>query len=345
LRSDTFKIYTDAQYLDRLPFSRWLPTTRLAWGECYSLRDGRKIYAPAQLLYMVYPRTKGEKVITEQSSSGMACYRDTTRAQLLALLEVLERDAVMIFWLNMLRSPQVPVETVSGIDPEIDQMLRRVRETGEIELTVKDLTTDILVPTFLCIVRNRKNPAAVAAAFAAASDLNPVASLRKALNEVLGTYAMAWHLRYQIEKGQAPAVGPTRWFLTNTLRDHVMNFATQEIHQYVEWLDEGPVVDFEQTRGFNCAPAGVADWRPDLTLKVVVDRVAEAGLECLWSDLTPGDVAEMGFHVVRALIPGTVPLHSMQSARPLGCPRLVTAPERVGLSRATRFNIVPHPYP
>ena len=61
-----------------------------------------------------------------------------------------------------------------------------------------------------------------------------------------------------------------------------------------------------------------------------VDLIAQAGHEVIAVDLTTPDLAEAGFSVVRILVPGLIPLHSVHDLPYLGIARLRELPWRSG---------------
>jgi ribosomal protein S12 methylthiotransferase accessory factor len=77
--------------------------------------------------------------------------------------------------------------------------------------------------------------------------------------------------------------------------------------------------------------------------------VATRGLDVIAVDLTTPDIDDVGFKVVRAVIPGLQPLDIDHRHRHLGGRRLAEVPWRMGLANAPvgedAFNPHPHPFP
>ena len=81
---------------------------------------------------------------------------------------------------------------------------------------------------------------------------------------------------------------------------------------------------------------------------VLVERIARVGHQVLLADLTTPDVAEVGFSVVRAVVPGFHPLFMGFTLRALGGRRLAEVPDRLGragCSLEQGDSGLPHPYP
>lgn len=340
MRSKELDYYTDGQYLSIRPCQKWLPTTMLSWSKGSRLGTEESVYIPNQFVYLQNQLSKNEPPIIEPTSSGLACHRDLPLAQLAGLREVIERDALMIFWLRRLESPRFTLESLKGLDPEADKILYRVQETAGLELTVLDITTDIRIPVILCILRNCLRGYNVASVFSAAADINPTRAFAKALNEVLGTYSMAHRLKFHREEYSNIKVGPTEWDKVKHFNDHVAMFGQHDILQYIGWIDKGPEVGFYEQM------ETLPDVLPmESSLNTYVDRLKQADLECLCVDITSPEVREIGFRVVKSIVPGAVPINSDQLFCPINCKRLETVPFALKIACKKGINIIPHPYP
>ncbi len=102
---ESFALFHERQYGPGFPFARFTRSTRLSFVEGFSLVDGRPAFLPAQLVYLHYDRS--EPPIGYPTSNGLACGPTLGEAVLAALLEVVERDAMMLVWSNRLSLPQL----------------------------------------------------------------------------------------------------------------------------------------------------------------------------------------------------------------------------------------------
>ena len=75
------------------------------------------------------------------------------------------------------------------------------------------------------------------------------------------------------------------------------------------------------------------------------ERVAAAGLDAFWVDVTTEDVAEFGFHVIRTVMPGLQPLDNDHRYPYVGGSRRVTVPRALGLGTPTEATVNPDPHP
>ncbi|HEY4488436.1 MAG TPA: YcaO-like family protein, partial [Candidatus Paceibacterota bacterium] len=122
----------------------------LLWERGYEVQTGRRTYLPAQLVYWSYAQGKdGERILGDSTTSGCAGHFTREEALLSALLELIERDGFLIYWLNML-SPRV-IEVARSPDPSIRRLLAYL-ERYRIRPYFLDTTTDIGIPSLVCVV-------------------------------------------------------------------------------------------------------------------------------------------------------------------------------------------------
>jgi ribosomal protein S12 methylthiotransferase accessory factor len=72
-------------------------------------------------------------------------------------------------------------------------------------------------------------------------------------------------------------------------------------------------------------------------LEYCIERLGDAGYEVIVADITTPEIAEVGFSVVRVIVPGLIPLHSDHRYPFLGARRLSAVPYPL--------NPFPHPFP
>lgn len=88
----------------------------------------------------------------EITTSGVSGHFDKNSATLSAWLELIERDAFLVHWLNTLSPKKIALEEKALIDEDLKTLLRECREQ-RIECHMLDITSDIEVPVCLAIVR------------------------------------------------------------------------------------------------------------------------------------------------------------------------------------------------
>lgn len=310
--------------------------TPVAWTRGWSLIRKRPILVPASLVYIPYfPcfREQGEQVAGPGVSTGLACARSIDEAVLKGIFECIERDAFMITWMNRLRVPQVDISSHPGLRKVYEERLRR----DGLSYLLLRTTTDISVPSFLCLlIDDRRSPSMICAG--GASGLNPVRAAMKAMTEAVQTREWAKFLGAGNRKFEfAPDFSDIREF-----EHHVALYGYGDMLHAVDFLldDTNPTTS-------DWANGSTEDLRQDL--EATLSLLTAMNFEVIAVDLTIPDVADCGFHVTRVLIPELQPLDADYQHRFLGGRRLYEAPQRMGhTDHATTIetlNPYPHPYP
>ncbi|MGI5271147.1 YcaO-like family protein [Nonomuraea sp. CA-218870] len=307
--------------------------TPIAWLRAYSLSRAAWSHVPACLVHLPYlPQGQDveEHIIGPAISTGLACAASRAEAVLSGLYEAIERDAFMISWLREL--PLGRVDLLSH--PAIAEVYTaRLRRPG-LDYHVLDMTTDLGVPAFMCLLLDHRQDPPIACAGGAAHH-DPAKAVLKALVEAAQTREWAKYLC----RTRAGSPAPPADELT-TFEDHVFHYASGGSARALEPFLDRPVVPL---------PAGgepPADHRT--AIDAVLGRLGAAGLEALTVDLTTPDVAGCGYHVVKVLVPGLQPLYADESRPLLGGHRLYAGHPDAPCPRPSGpgdLNRAPHPYP
>jgi ribosomal protein S12 methylthiotransferase accessory factor len=311
--------------------------TQVAWTWGWSWVRRRPVLVPACLVYMPYfPcfREQGEQVVGPAVSTGLACARSLEEAVLKGIYESVERDAFMIAWSNRLPVPRVDFES----HPDLQRLYQeRLRREG-LRYVLLRTTTDIPLPSFLCVlIDERRTPAMICTG--AATDLDPVRAAAKAMTEAVQTREWAKFLGGHGRKFQFAAdFSDIRDF-----EDHVALYAYGDMLDAVAFVldeDNGCIADCWEDGSTGSAQGD---------LKKTVSILAALNLETIALDLTTPDVAECGYCVTRAMVPELQPLDADYQHRFMGGRRLYEVPWRMGYKSGPTtietLNPNPHPFP
>lgn len=257
----------------------------LPWTPVWSLTERRHRLLPTGMLYFHAPGPPS----VAADSNGCAAGSSVEDAVLQGLLELVERDAVAIWWYNRLRAPGVDLD--SPADPWIDALRAAYRGLGR-EFWVLDVTADLGVPTMVAVSRATSGPEDLLFGFGAHPD--PVVAVRRALTELNQTLpAMlgmtAGRLR---ETGD---IDLARWLDTATVANqpHLLPDPARPPrrvpdHGHVAGADLAADVDALRRR-IEAADMEVLvldQTRPDIGLPVV--RVIVPGMRHYWARFAPG---------------------------------------------------------
>ncbi|HET9138395.1 TOMM precursor leader peptide-binding protein [Actinophytocola sp.] len=183
-------LYDDRQYRDR---SRWNAThgpfqyvcepfdedAVMDWTPVWSLSQRRHRLLPTSLLYYGAPDEPGPHYL-HADSNGSAAGSSLEDAVLQGLLELIERDAVALWWYNRTRAPGVDLDAFG--DPWIDELREVYAGLGR-QVWVLDLTSDFGVPVMAALSsRTDQEPEEIMLGFGA--HLDPRLALRRALTEL-----------------------------------------------------------------------------------------------------------------------------------------------------------------
>ncbi len=301
--------YSDRQYADRQALNEASrrhtsasqlvtrpldPDAHVDWTPVWSPVDGSRRLLPTGMCYFNHASYHGYRSAGElfflADSNGHAAGTSFEDAALQGLLELIERDAVGIWWYNRLQRPQIDLTTMD--DPYVAQLVDRLDRLGR-DVWVIDLTNDIGVPVACAVSRRRGEDEELVFGFGA--HLDPEAAVNRALVELvqfLASFerwgddrenryvafdeaATSWWTTARLEEQSylAPAPGPPR-----VLGDLPARCDPDLLVELTTCIDAVGAVGssvylLDQTR-------------PDIGLPVV--KAIAPGLRHMWSRLGPG---------------------------------------------------------
>jgi thiazole/oxazole-forming peptide maturase SagD family component len=301
------------QYAARADLRPWSPELRLLWIEGRGPDDAAR-WLPAESVYLGLPDADAPRV-TDTTSSGLAAGGTREDAEERALRELIERDAFIWMWTQALSRERIDP---AGLPPGVTELAAAVQRAG-FDVTLVNLTLETK-PVVMAVL-GREDRIHVAAA---CRD-EPADAAAKALDEA----ALAASLEADTP---VPDLRPED---IRSPEDHMRLYMRPEWAARAAFLTGSPdVVDLRDVAGVD-GPAKDA-------LRTLGDPVIV--------DLTSPRTSP--FHVVRALVPGLVPLSFGWDREPLGMTRLAepkrTADGRslgdaLDLERAEP--IISHPFP
>lgn len=318
---------------DNFPFGAITNEALIRWCSATSLA-GDTVHVPCSGVFVpwYYQLALKEEPLFQPISTGLACHSTQEAARLGGVMEVVERDAFTIMW-----QTKTPLNEVSLDDLPDDsaEIVRRIHATGA-KVRIGFIPTDNGIP--VCIASQTIDDANMPAfSLAASAEPKPADAVRKALEELVHTFR--WMARLMVSKTD---------FVPDGNFDNVVD---QETH-LILWCDANrrSNADFLWSGDKVCltdVPVMNGD-TPTEQLKFVCDRIEATGYTPLFVDLTTPDVAEFGFHVTRAMIPGYNPLFMGHNLRSRTNPRLVqriAEIEASGTRTEAPINTHPHPFP
>ncbi|MCX6217965.1 YcaO-like family protein [Spirosoma sp.] len=333
-----FALYADWQYEQEdflfVPFTDYTP---VRWVESLEIYTGQSVFIPAASVYMpyLYYQGTGDAPILQPISTGMAAHMSFYDATISAICEVIERDAVMLMWQAMMSLPQIRIETLSDTNYDI---VRRLEQNGS-RVIMFNSTLDHGIPTILSVLKTNGQPDTPALIFAGASDPDPEKAARKSLEEL--PHTRRYCSRLMQHSPSFPADFPHHRNVTDQAQ-HLHFYCDHQLAHHADFVFKSAKrVDFDSIQSL------VGETRED-TLWNLLRAVYSIGERVYVKDMTTPDVGNLGFHVVRVVIPGMQRLCMGFQNRCLGGNRLWTAPQALGypgIHPDTGDNPAPHAYP
>ncbi|SDL13275.1 ribosomal protein S12 methylthiotransferase accessory factor [Nonomuraea maritima] len=280
-------LYSEAQFRDRPTGIRASTYTYvndpldesadIDWTPVWSLTEQRHKYLPTGYLYYYYPRVPG-RIYAWSDSNGNAAGSSVEDAVLQGFMELVERDAVAVWWYNRLRRPAFDLEAFR--DPWIAEFLEVYAGLNR-EVHVLDLTNDLGIPVAAAISRRTTGPTEdILMAFGAHFD--PRIAVQRALAEMNQFIPAVIQVTEKGTRYRYPDGEQLRWWKT----------ARIEQHPYLT-PSGSPVPPSAHSR----PPTG--DLLDDIaTARAVVE---DRGMEMLVLDQTRPDI---GLPVVKVIVPG-----------------------------------------
>jgi ribosomal protein S12 methylthiotransferase accessory factor len=305
--------FSETQYRRRGILNRrddrfdWIPppfdeTVAISWIPAERLSAPGTVYLPTDYCYR---RPPGEREfrICPADSNGCASGVSLDDATLGAFLELVERDAVAMWWYLRARRPAWPTEVLPA---EVSEPLARWLRDKTRSHRLLDLTTDLELPVAASVswAEDGRN---ISFGFGAGFSV-PTAALR-AVEEMLQVELIARHTmsyRHTLPDAKVSARARTmrRWFAEARIQDHP---------HFV------PVAETEYTQADDSRPERSGDRS---RIAFVVDLLARRGFDMLRIDLTHADI---GVPTARVVVPG---LRSMKPR--FGPGRLYDVPIALG---------------
>jgi ribosomal protein S12 methylthiotransferase accessory factor len=124
--------------------------TPIDWTPLWSLTAQRHKHLPTQLVYYRAQASEGDDTFYAMGcSNGNAAGNTLEEAILQGFLELVERDAVALWWYNRLPKPGVAVETFG--EPYLLELAEHYRKHYQRVTWALDLTSDLGIPVFAAV--------------------------------------------------------------------------------------------------------------------------------------------------------------------------------------------------
>ena len=329
-------LYAPSQY-EQLPYAPYKDESVMGWVRARSLVTGEHIFVPALAVYMGYEAKSPEEFIFPVTSNGLAAGRTLLDAILRATFEVLERDALMITWLNQL--PCQYIDPWTHPDSDIVQLCEAYRRR-KVEMYLYRLPTDHPCHVFTALgLQDERNSDGPTVVVGLGADMAPSRAAQRAILEV-GQVRPALRRRMRRPETRMRmeelAANP---HLVTELEDHDLLYASRKRLNAFDFLLNRPLESFEWE------PPSL--WSSIDRMQSLVGHFRSKGWDLIYYNLTPPDMLALGLHTARVMLPGFQPIDFGWKERRLGGDRLYDLPHRLGITSSRtsleQLNSNPHP--
>lgn len=314
----------------------WLPTKILADPD----NQRHTKWCPVQLVSNHYARqhvrfpsktdSQREPLLRWCVTTGLASGSNETDAIVSGILELIERDAFMINYLNRLSPPRLDMSDLATQDQEIADLLTEF-ERYQLDVDIVRLATDFSVTVLLGIIRDRtQNGPAITVA--ASADFNLKTAILDTLAETLSVRRMARTLSLQPDFSKPHTFGQ---------HDRIAYWAAEEQRHKLDFFLHGPV---EKNRLPKDSSAKTL--RHSLAELQTLQKDFRAKKYGLYiADLSSSARLSSGIATVNVISPELHPLHLEESIPYHYSERLVSMPVSCGYTPAEKLYLEPHPFP
>ncbi|MHA1756470.1 MAG: YcaO-like family protein [Promethearchaeota archaeon] len=304
--------------------------TEFNWIKGYHINKKRSIFIPAQLIYVPYYFVD-EPIIRFPISTGAASGTSLSGALYRGICEIIEREAFMINYLNMLPRKKINVRD----DKIIKKILKKFKDY-RLSVNVFDISSDIHIYTFLAILID-ESERGNAVTLGLKTSFNPKEAFIGSIEEALPIRCWMRDLLSnkpnikKIEKNQTKIITFEERGLLWSQKSMIKKLDFLLKNRKTENLDELKDLSSHSSKE---------------NLKKILNILLKKKLQVFFVDITTRDIEQVGFKVVKVVIPQMHPFYVDERFKYLGGDRLYNVPKKIGykIKNENELNKIPHPF-
>ncbi len=318
-----------------LPYKEFTEDLKVSWVKGWYLVKEESVYVPAQFVYIPFARQREEVPIGPSISTGMSFGSSLEEAILYGLLENFEREALSIWWMQMIPYPNVVID-----EDYVEEFLNYFKNVMS-PLWIKYLYTEFGIPVIVIIgvmsvlfPDGKRHHALV---MGSAARLSAIKAYRKALLELGQTFPFYRYIAQSFPKDKQLDRPENIWDFDDHPRWWYLN-TEKYINSVKIWVEKGNIKNLSE----------LPDYDQNDTFKnldFLKNLLSEKGYDPVIIDLTTPEISDLGFKVVKVMIPEFVPLEGGHLLRHLGAERLYKVPKNLGYEVFNEDEVNPLPHP
>lgn len=315
--------FDSLQYTEAFPFSRFRPNTKIDWVKAFSVTKNRNVLIPASAIFLGYNAIIPKKLrLFPTTSNGLALGTSGKDAFRRGLYELIERDAALTLWYTQRIPIRVNLDSLSNSDFHF--IKNKIIDEGLI-LEVCISTFDIPIPSTIAIIRDIKGYPAFSVGLGCDNNLEK--AVFKATMEAL----MVRNTLELLPKDMRVNIKIKRRSVKNFM-DHALYYSTLSKEKVIRKLYSGKKLTIAKIN----SKFGLSEKYSDLDTLIAL--FTRKNMEIIKYDLTTPIISDMGYSVVKTIVPELQQMDISYEARFLRSNRLT------GLVSSKKINPYPHPF-
>ncbi|NMA85300.1 MAG: streptolysin associated protein SagD [Epulopiscium sp.] len=300
--------------------------TKISWVKCPSIFDKTKeIFIPAQLLFLGFRnQQEREALFAPGFSKGSAAHVTLENALESAIMEAVEADAFTINWYTSRKARRIVVD-----DYELMEIISKATKDIDCEVIVLEYSLEGMPGHTVGVALINKSGNRPTVVLGCQSALDPKKAIYKALLEALAIYYLATNGPLLLPHLYLASVDDNNY---NNLDSNVAFWANQSNLE----MKKSYFYDLCQEEILLSSLECYEKENQLKQVKEVIEKIGKISKYGVYLDITPPEVAEKGWKVIRTFFPELVQM-CLPSYPYSNHPRLK---EYGGVS-----NVLPHPVP
>ena len=280
------------------------------WTKIYDIHNtNHYMYWPASLIYLPFDINKP---IAETTSTGMAAGFSIDECIKSGLMELIERDALMINFMQRLNPPEIDTNTIDG---ESKKLIDSIKE--EYKIKIYRLYSDINAPIYLSIIYKYENKK-IHYGIGACAGLDSDKVICKSLKECLFTYFYSLNIM-DVKQNNCDKI--------KTLYEHFLYYQEDNFDKL---LFDSDIVKYQ---------------KEIVRFDDVIKSLKTNNINVYYKELTTSDVKPTGIKVVKIIAPSLIDLNKSHIYPRLGAKRYWDVPKKLNIPYHKKLSDMPHPFP
>lgn len=306
---NNYHLYTEKQYKNNKIFVN--PNSDFVhWTKIKSFDNKGWKYWPASLIYI--PFNIG-KTVSETTTTGTAAGFTIKDCIESGLLELIERDALMINFMQKLNPPEIDIDTI--YDKTNKVLLNKIKK--EYNIKMYSLYTDVGVPVILSIIWKKKL-GRIHYGIGACASLESDIAINKSLKECLFTYFYSKNI-LDLRKSDENDI--------TTLYEHFLYYQKDNFNKL---LFNSEKIKYKKIK---------------IKFDDVIQNLKSNKIDVYYKEITTPDVIKTNIKVVKVIAPGLIDLNKSHTLPRLDAYRFWEVPRKLGLPVNKSLSKFPHPFP